>query len=162
VGAMTCPRCGAPMVGVAARATYVQCGHQPPSTTCTPSPELLEAYERWAYGEGWTDGIADGHRRGFDEGFRAGFDAGAEVGAARLLLTLENLLEGRLPDLLPQLPHDEEYQSYRQRTAATDDPCEVACGRCSRCDRATAVAYNLRTTGHRDIRGAGSSERRPA
>lgn len=73
----------------------------------------IEAYERWAYGVGWTAGLAEGHRLGFDEGYPAGFGAGADVGGARMLLALEAALGGRLPDLLPDLPHAAGYQDYR-------------------------------------------------
>lgn len=100
----------------------------------------IEAYERWAYGVGWTAGPAEGHRLGFDEGYPAGFDAGADVGGARMLLAVEAALGGRLPDLLPDLPHAAGYQDYRRRTAPTDKSCGTGCGRCSQCVRAAAVA----------------------
>ena len=153
MGAMICPRCGMPLAAVADGVVYVPCGHQPASAAQPLRADLLDAYERWSYGEGWTDGLATGDRRGFDEGFRAGFEAGAEVGAVRILLALEHVLQGQLPDLLPELPHAAEYESYRTRTAPTDSPCNATCGRCSRCIRAAAVARNLRTLGHPDFRG---------
>jgi hypothetical protein len=154
MGPMTCPRCGTPLWAVADGVVYVRCGHRPTSTARPPAGDLLAAYERWSYGEGWTDGLADGRRQGFDDGFRAGFDAGAEVGAVRVLLALENVLQDQLPDLLPELPHTGEYDAYRKRTAPTDSPCDAAaCGRCSRCIRAAAVAHNLRRSGHPDFRG---------
>jgi hypothetical protein len=153
MGPLTCSRCGTPLWAVADRVLYVQCGHRPASVTRPPSGDVLDAYERWSYGEGWTDGLADGRRQGFDDGFRAGFDAGAEVGAVRVLLALEKVLQDQLPDLLPELPHAGEYDAYRRRTAPTDSPCDAACGRCSRCFRAAAVAHNLRRSGHPDFCG---------
>lgn len=45
-----------------------------------------DAFERWAYGEGFFAGELDGRKRGFDEGYAAGFDAGARAGAARAQL----------------------------------------------------------------------------
>jgi hypothetical protein len=48
-----------------------------------------DAFERWAYGEGFTAGELDGRKRGFDEGYADGFDAGVQAGAARALLALE-------------------------------------------------------------------------
>jgi hypothetical protein len=48
-----------------------------------------DAFERWAYGEGFTAGEVDGRKRGFDEGYAAGFDAGVQAGATRALLALE-------------------------------------------------------------------------
>lgn len=51
--------------------------------------EAHDAFERWAYGEGFAAGELDGRGRGFDEGYAAGFDAGVRAGAARLLLAPE-------------------------------------------------------------------------
>jgi hypothetical protein len=154
MGALTCSRCGTSLSAVADRVLYVQCGHRPVSVTRPSSGDVLDAYERWSYGEGWTDGLADGRRQGFDDGYRAGFDAGAEVGAVRVLLALERVLQDGLPDLLPELPHPAEYDSHRKRTAPSDRPCEAACGHCSRCIRAAAVAANLKNFGHSDLPGA--------
>lgn len=117
-----------------------------------------EAFERWAYGEGWSAGLLEGRRQGFEEGYGAGFDAGAEVGAARLLLGLERALDGQLPgvlrELLPDLPHAEEYAAHRDRTARSDEPCPYGCGACSRCIRAAAVAANTARHGTADFPGA--------
>ena len=157
MGALTCPRCGTPLWAVADRVLYVQCGHRPVSATRPPSREILDAYERWSYGEGWTDGLADGRRQGFDDGYRAGFDAGAEVGAVRVLLALEHVLQDGLPDLLPELPHSDEYDSHRMRTAPSDSPCDAACGHCSRCIRAAAAAANMTRFGHPDLPGAAAT-----
>ena len=154
MGTMTCRRCGTPLWAVADRVVFVQCGHRPAPATRPLADGLLGAYERWSYGEGWTDGLADGRRQGFDDGFRAGFEAGAEVGAVRVVLALEHVLQDQLPDLLPELPHAGEYDSYRKRTAPSDSPCDAACGRCSRCIRAAAVAHNLRRSGHTDFADA--------
>jgi hypothetical protein len=154
MGPLTCPRCNTPMWTVADRVLYVQCGHRPVSATRPPSGDILEAYERWSYGEGWTDGVADGRRQGFDGGYRAGFDTGAEVGAVRVLLALEHVLQDGLPDLLPELPHSAEYDTHRQRTAPSDSPCDAVCGHCSRCIRAAAVAANLKKVGHPDFSGS--------
>jgi len=79
MGAMICPRCGTPLYTVTGGVVYVRCGHRPVSAVQPPRSELLHAYERWSYGEGWTDGLADGRQRGFDEGFRAGFEAGVDA-----------------------------------------------------------------------------------
>jgi Essential protein Yae1, N terminal len=154
MGPLTCPRCGTPMWTVADRVLYVQCGHRPVSVTRPPFGDVLDAYERWSYGEGWTDGLAHGRRQGFDDGYRAGFDAGAEVGAVRVLLALEHVLQDGLPDLLPELPHSAEYGAHRKRTAPSDSPCDAACGHCSRCIRAAAVAANLKRFGHPHLPGA--------
>ena len=154
MGPLTCPRCSTPMWTVADRVLYVQCGHRPVSAIRPPSGDILDAYERWSYGEGWTDGLADGRRQGFDDGYRAGFDAGAEVGAVRVLLALEHVLQDGLPDLLPELPHSAEYDSHRKRTAPSDCPCDAACGHCSRCIRAAAVAGNQKRFGHPGLPGA--------
>ena len=113
-----------------------------------------EAFERWAYGEGWSAGLVDGRRQGFEEGYGAGFDAGADVGAARLLLALERALGGRLPDLLPSLPHAGEYLDFRRRSARSDEPCGYACGACSRCVRAATAAKNIVLYGSVDYPGA--------
>ena len=53
-----------------------------------------DAFERWAYGEGFTAGELDGRKRGFDEGYAAGFDAGVQAGVARVLLALEQAPSG--------------------------------------------------------------------
>jgi hypothetical protein len=113
----------------------------------------VDAFERWSYGEGFTDGRADGIRDGFTDGYRAGFDAGIEVGGARLLLAVEAGLGGRLPQLLPDLPHTGGYRCYRQRTAASDEPCPGGCGRCTACIRAAAAAANRAATGRPDFPG---------
>ena len=115
--------------------------------------DVAAAYERWAYGEGWTAGLAEGERRGFDDGYRVGFDTGAEVGAGRLLLGLETALGGRLPELLPQLPHVQEYLSYRTRTRSTNMPCSFRCGSCSRCIRSAAASANSSRYGQPDYPG---------
>jgi hypothetical protein len=112
-----------------------------------------EAYERWAYEEGWSAGLLDGRRQGFEEGYRAGFDAGAETGAARVLLGLERALGGSLPDLLPDLPHVAAFADYRRRTAPSDELCAEGCGSCSRCVRAAAVAANVARYGSPDHPG---------
>ena len=109
MGAMICPRCGTPPWTVTDGIVYVRCGHRPASAVQPPAGDLVQAYERWSYRKGWTDGIADGRRRGFDEGFRAGFAAGGEAGAVRVVLALENVLQERLPDLLPESPPAGEY-----------------------------------------------------
>lgn len=43
-------------------------------------PDVALAYERWAYGEGWTAGRVDGRRDGFAEGYAAGFGARTTYG----------------------------------------------------------------------------------
>jgi hypothetical protein len=154
MGPLTCPRCGTPMSAVADRILYVQCGHRPASVARPHPGDVLDAYGRWSYGEGWTDGLADGRRQGFEDGYRAGFDAGAEVGAVRVLLALEHVLHDGLPDLLPELPHSAEYDTHRKRTAPSDSPCDSACGHCSRCIRAAAAAANMTKFGHPDLPGA--------
>lgn len=53
-----------------------------------------DAFERWAYGEGFTAGELDGRKRGFDEGYAAGFDAGVQAGSARVLLSLPSAPSG--------------------------------------------------------------------
>jgi hypothetical protein len=53
-----------------------------------------DAFERWAYGEGFAAGELDGRKRGFDEGYAAGFDAGARAGAARTLVAPEHAASG--------------------------------------------------------------------
>lgn len=116
-----------------------------------------DAFERWAYGEGWSAGLVDGRRRGFEEGYAAGFDAGAEVGAARLLLGLERALNDRLPgvleELLPALPDAAGYADFRRRTAWSDEPCAYGCSSCARCVRAVAVATNQARYGMADFPG---------
>ena len=120
-----------------------------------------DAFERWAYGEGWTAGLQDGRRQGFEEGYTEGFDAGAEIGAARLLLGLERALNDRLPgvldELLPALPDAAGYADYRRRTAWSDEPCAYGCGCCARCVRATAVRSNRARYGDRDFPGTAGS-----
>ena len=115
------------------------------------------AFDRWSYGEGYTAGRNDGVRVGFADGYRAGFDAGVEVGAARLLLAVEHGLGGRLPELLPKLPHTGHYLIYRGRTRPSNDPCDRACGSCSQCIRAAAVQANLARYGTPDYPGAAAS-----
>ena len=115
------------------------------------------AFDRWSYGEGYTAGRNDGVRVGFADGYRAGFDAGVEVGAARLLLAVEHGLSGQLPTLLPALPHAGHYQTYRQRTRPSNEPCEANCGSCSRCIRAAAVRRNLARFGQGDYPGTAAS-----
>lgn len=115
-----------------------------------------EAYERWAYGEGWSAGLLEGRRQGFEEGYGAGFDAGAEIGAARVLLGLEHAFGGSLTTLLPDLPHSAGYADYRRRTAPTNEPCAEGCGACSRCIRAAAVAANIALFGSADFPGCRS------
>lgn len=116
-------------------------------------------YERWAYGEGWSAGLLEGRRQGFDEGYEAGFDAGAEIGAARILLEVEQALDGQLIDLLPRLPHTGSYTSFREPTAASDQPCPYGCRACSRCIRAAAVAANTARHGSPDYPGARTVQR---
>jgi hypothetical protein len=111
-------------------------------------------YERWAYSEGWSAGLLDGRRQGFEEGYGAGFDAGAEIGAARVLFEVEQAMAGQLLDLLPRLPHGQGYASFRDRTAASDQPCSYGCRACSRCIRAAAVAANTAQHGSLDYPGA--------
>lgn len=53
-----------------------------------------DAFERWAYGEGFTAGGLDGRKRGFDEGYAAGFDAAVQASAARVPLALEQAPRG--------------------------------------------------------------------
>ena len=118
-----------------------------------------EAFERWAYGEGWSAGLREGRRQGFEEGYGAGFDAGAEIGAARVLLGLEHALGGRLIELLPNLPQTGEYAAQRRRTALSDETCPYGCGACSRCVRAAAVAANTTRHGHADYPGSGTVQR---
>jgi hypothetical protein len=118
-----------------------------------------EAYERWAYGEGWSAGLLDGRRQGFEEGYGAGFDAGTEIGAARILLGLEHAIGGSLPELLPDLPHAAGYADYRRRTAPSDEPCPERCGSCSRCIRAAAVALNITRYGGADYPGRTSVQK---
>jgi Essential protein Yae1, N terminal len=104
MGAMICPRCGTPLWTVADGIVYVRCGHRPASVVKPPARDLVQAYERLTYREGWTRGVANGRQSGFDEGFRAGFEAGGEAGAVGVVLTLEKVLQEQLPDLLPQSP----------------------------------------------------------
>jgi hypothetical protein len=116
-------------------------------------------YERWAYGEGWSAGLMEGRRQGFEEGYGAGFDAGAEIGGARVLLEMERALDGQLVDLLPRLPHAGSYTSFRERTAASDQPCPYGCRSCSRCIRATAAAANAARRGSPDYPGTGTVQK---
>src|SRR3954447_16551460 len=116
-------------------------------------------YERWVYGEGWSAGLLEGRRQGFEEGYGAGFDAGAEIGAARVLLEVEQALGGPLLDLLPRLPHAGTYASFRERTAASDQPCPYGCRACSRCIRAAAAAGNIARYGGPDYPGARSVQK---
>lgn len=119
--------------------------------------EIHIAFEKWAYGEGWSAGVLEGRRQGFDEGYGAGFDAGAEIGAARVLLGLRRALDDRYPgvleELIPQLPHAAEFDAHEARTAHSDDPCAYGCGACSRCIRAAAVAGNRARFGRDDFPG---------
>jgi flagellar biosynthesis/type III secretory pathway protein FliH len=62
-----------------------------------------EAFERWAYDQGWSAGRLAGHGRGFAEGYAAGFDAGAELAAARLLAAVEPALRALMVRLVPEL-----------------------------------------------------------
>lgn len=117
------------------------------------------AFERWAYGEGWSAGMIAGGRRGFDEGYAAGFDAGAEVGAARILLGIEHALGGRVLDLLPGLPQVAEYAAHRERTARSDEPCAYGCRACSRCVRAAAAVANVARYGSVDRPGASAVQK---
>lgn len=122
-------------------------------------------WDRWSYGEGYTAGLAAGRRDGWVEGYRAGFDSGAEVAGTGLLLGIEHALGERLPNVLAGLPYVAGYLDYRRRTAFTNDPCSVRCGRCSRCIRAAAVAGNLASYGQPDFPGTArprAGARRPA
>jgi hypothetical protein len=118
-----------------------------------------QAFERWAYGEGWSAGLLEGHRRGFDEGYRAGFDAGAEIGAARVLLELEHAFGERLLDLLTDLPQVGKYLANRRRTARSDEPCLYGCGVCSQCIRAAAATASTARHGAADDSGNGTVQR---
>lgn len=118
-----------------------------------------QAFERWAYGEGWSAGLLEGRRQGFEEGYGAGFDAGAEIGAARIFLGLEHALGGRVLELLSDLPQTGEYAAHRQRTALSDEPCPYSCGACSLCVRAAAVAANVSRHGDADYPGSGTVRR---
>ena len=111
------------------------------------------AYERWAYGEGWSVGLVEGRRQGFGEGYVTGFDAGAEIGAARILLALQHRLPGVLDELLPHLPSSGAYAAHRRRTAWSDDPCSYSCGSCARCIRAAVAARNVARFGTPDYPG---------
>lgn len=113
MGAMICARCGTPLWTVADGIVYVRCGHRPASAVKPPAGDLVEAYERLSYREGWTSGLANGRQRGFDEGFLVGFAAGGEDGAVRVVLALEKVLQQHLPDLLPALPHARERRAAR-------------------------------------------------
>jgi hypothetical protein len=113
------------------------------------------AYERWAYGEGFTGGVDEGRRLGFEEGYRAGFDAGSEVAGTRVLLGIEHALGGRLGEILPLLPDAAGFTAFRRVTESTDEPCKTACRSCSRCIRAAVVARNVDRFGQADFpRGA--------
>ena len=76
-----------------------------------------EAFERWAYDEGWSAGLRAGRTRGFEEGYGAGFDAGRDLAAARLVASVEPALRDLLVQLVPEL-------------AAVSDPSTVQKGRC--------------------------------
>ena len=115
--------------------------------------EADQAFERWAYGEGWAVGVLEGRRQGFEEGYGAGFDAGAEIGAARVLLGLEHAVGGGLLELLPDFPQIGEYAAHRRRTARSDEPCSYGCGACSLCVRAAAVVANTTRHGDPDFPG---------
>ena len=117
------------------------------------SVALDAAYERWSYGDGWSAGVVEGRRLGFVDGYTAGFDAGTEVAATRVLLGIEHAFGGRLGEVLPLLPDGVGFVAFRRRTALTDEPCEIGCGRCSRCIRALAVAGNVARFGHADFPG---------
>ena len=92
------------------------------STENSPSTfEIVAAYERWAYGEGWSAGLDEGRRQGFDEGYRAGFDIGAGIGATRLQVALAVAFNGRLPYLLPWLQQLETLLPVRARLAQTPE-----------------------------------------
>lgn len=71
--------------------------------------EAVAAFERWAYGEGWTAGLDEGRHRGFDEGYLVGFDAGTDVAQGQLLAALRTALGGCLHQRLPWLSHLERY-----------------------------------------------------
>lgn len=118
-----------------------------------PVNAVDDAFERWAYGEGWSAGRIDGQRQGFEDGYTAGFDAGAEIGAARILLALQHRIPGVLDELLPDLPHTDAYAGHRRRNAWTDEPCPYGCGSCTRCVRAAAVATNQVRYGTADFPG---------
>lgn len=116
MGAMICPRCGTPLWAVADGIVYVRCGHRPASAVKPPVGDLVQAFERLSYREGWTSGLASGRRTGFDEGFRAGFAAGGEAGAVSVVLALETVLQKQLPDLLPESPFAKDH-GYERRAA---------------------------------------------
>lgn len=118
--------------------------------------DAIDAYERWAYGEGWSAGLLEGRRQGFEEGYGAGFDAGAEIGAARVLLGLQHAVDISELNLLPGLPHTGEYASHLRRTKNDNEPCPYGCGACSRCVRAANVARNLALYGTPDYPGSSS------
>jgi hypothetical protein len=127
-------------------------------------PDSGVTVDRWSYGEGHSAGRLDGVRAGFADGYAAGFDVGVDVGAARILLAVEHSLGGRLPELLPRLPHTGHYRAYRHRTQPSNQPCPEACGSCSRCLRAAAARANLSRHGTPDYPGAtarASSRSRP-
>jgi hypothetical protein len=87
-------------------------------------------------------------RASFDLGRAAGYQAGWLAGRDEEAIAWQAIVTG-YSALIDQPTRD----GLARRRRPIDDPCQVRCGRCSRCIRAQAVASNLSRYGRPDFPG---------